>query len=334
MATPSETNPGRGASETRGSVSPTPDPRPPTPAQPSHREGIVEGLRLHWVELGEGPPVLLLHGFPDFWYAWRHQLPALAAAGFRAVAPDLRGYNRSEKPPGVGSYRVGRLAGDMAGLIRALGAERAAVVGHDWGGVVAWHLAMHRPEVVERLAVLNAPHPAAFLRELRTPGQMLRSAYAGFFQLPWLPEAVLRAGNFALLRRALRAETTRADAFPDGELARYVEAWSQPGALSAMLAYYRAAGRGGLRRQGRRARPVRAPTLLLWGERDPHLRVELTEGLEPWVRELRVERIAEAGHWVMIDAHAHVNRRLVEFLRGGSTPITRRTVSAGSDIAS
>src|SRR5438874_5615782 len=127
----------------------------------THREAVVNGVRLHWVEAGDGPPVLLLHGFPEFWYAWRHQLPALARAGFRAVAPDLRGYNESDKPHGVRNYHLDLLAADVAGLIAHLGGGRACVVGHDWGGVVAWRLAMLRPAVVERLAILNAPHPAA-----------------------------------------------------------------------------------------------------------------------------------------------------------------------------
>src|SRR5947209_3152164 len=131
----------------------------------THREVAVNGVRLHYVEAGDGPPVVLLHGFPEFWYAWRHQLPALAAAGFRAVAPDLRGYNLSDKPPGVENYRVDRLTDDVAGLIRAIGATEAAVVGHDWGGFLAWWVAQRFPGLVHRLAVLNAPHPAIFQRE-------------------------------------------------------------------------------------------------------------------------------------------------------------------------
>src|SRR5262249_33835635 len=154
------------------------------PSEPwAHRHALVGGLRLHYVEAGAGPPVLLLHGFPEFWYSWRHQLPALAGAGFRAWAPDLRGYNESEKPAGVRNYRVRLLVEDVAGLIRHTGAGRATVVGHDWGGVIAWRLAMDRPELVERLVILNAPHPGAFLRELRNPAQWLRSAYVLFFQL-------------------------------------------------------------------------------------------------------------------------------------------------------
>src|SRR5579884_3024966 len=160
----------------------------------THRHASVNGVRLHYVEAGRGPLVVLLHGFPEFWYSWRHQIPALAAAGFRVLAPDLRGYNESDKPPGVAAYGLERVAGDVAALVRHAGERRAAVVGHDWGGGIAWWLAMHRPDVVGRLAVLNAPHPAAFRRELRTPGQLLRSWYVFFFQLPALPEWLFRAG--------------------------------------------------------------------------------------------------------------------------------------------
>lgn len=279
----------------------------------THGEAVANGVRLHYVEMGRGPLIVLLHGFPEFWYAWRHQLPALAAAGFRAVAPDLRGYNLSEKPRGVRAYGMAELVEDVAALVRHLGEERAHVVGHDWGGVVAWFLAMHRPGVVERLAIANAPHPVAFRRELRRPDQMLRSAYAAFFQLPWLPEAVLRAGDFALLMRVFRTEPTRPGAFTEEDLQRYREALARPGALTAMLNYYRAA----LRTRPLPPRTVRAPTLLLWGERDRHLSVRMTEGLDRGVPDLRVERLPAASHWVMADEPETVNRLLTGFLRAG-----------------
>src|SRR3954452_5847731 len=142
-------------------------------------------IDVHFVEVGTGPLVLLLHGFPEFWYSWRHQLPALAAAGFRAVAADLRGYNESSRPCGVGEYRVSKLVDDVAGLIRLFGDERGYVVGHDWGGIIAWRLAALHPELVRKLAILNAPHPAAFRREFkRNPLQWVRSSYTCFFQLP------------------------------------------------------------------------------------------------------------------------------------------------------
>ena len=278
-----------------------------------HRHAIIGGLRLHYVEAGRGPLVLLLHGFPEFWYAWRYQIPALASAGFRVLAPDLRGYNESAKPQGIEAYRLACLASDVAGLTAYAGVGRAHVVGHDWGGIVAWWLAMHQPNVVDRLAILNAPHPAAFLRELRTPGQLLRSWYTFFFQLPALPELIFRAGNYVLLERMLRRQPLRPGAFTDEDIQRYKKALSQPGALTAALNYYRAAFRH-RREDTQGISPVGAPTLLIWGERDRYLGVRLTEGLQGWVSNLRVERLPQASHWVQSDAPEQVNRLLIEFL--------------------
>jgi pimeloyl-ACP methyl ester carboxylesterase len=280
----------------------------------AHRMARVNGVSLHYVEAGSGPLVVLLHGFPEFWYAWRAQIPALEAAGFRVLAPDMRGYNLSDKPPGVEDYRLDKLTADVAGLIRQAGAERAHVVGHDWGGAVAWAVAMHRPEAVGRLAILNAPHPAAYHRELRRSGQFLRSWYVLFFQVPWVPEWLFSAGNFALFERAFRREPLRPGAFTDEDIRRYKEALARPGALTATINYYRAAFRhSGAIQRG--LRPIAAPTLLLWGERDRYLGPRLTEGLEAWVPRLRVERL-HASHWVQRDAPDEVNRLLIDFLGG------------------
>jgi pimeloyl-ACP methyl ester carboxylesterase len=285
----------------------------------SHRTAVVNGVRLHYVEAGDahgGAPVVLLHGFPGFWYCWRNQVPALAAAGRRVVAPDMRGYNTSDKPPRVRDYRVEELAADVAGLARHVSPGRAvSLVGHDWGGVVAWYVAMRHPEVVGRLVVINAPHPAAYLRELRRigSGQLLRSWYTLFFQLPWLPEAMLAQGDFAMLRRMLRTEPVRPDAFTPEDIGQYVRAWSQPGALRAGINYYRAALRHGLRRAARDVRRIDMPTLLIWGERDRYLAGALTRGLEQWVPNLRVERLPRASHWVLQDEPKAVNDLLVDF---------------------
>ena len=281
----------------------------------AHRWVDVHGLRLHCVEAGTGPLVVLLHGFPEFWYAWRHQIPALAAAGYRVVAPDMRGYNTSAKPPGVGNYTIDKLVGDVRGLVRHLGEERATVVGHDWGGAVAWSVPMRHPELVERLVVLNAPHPAAFARELRTPGQLLRSWYIFFFQVPWLPEASFRAANFALLERTLRTDPVRPGAFSDEDVRRYKRALAQPGALTATINYYRAAVRTDPREALREPSPITCPTLLIWGDRDRYLGPALTEGLERWVPAIRVEHIPDASHWVQADPPERVNDLLVSYLR-------------------
>ena len=279
----------------------------------AHHHAVVNGVRLHYVEAGSGPLVLLLHGFPEFWYSWRHQLPALAAAGFRALAPDLRGYNESAKPARVADYRLERLADDVAGLVAHAGERDAVVAGHDWGGGIAWYLPLRHPRLVRRLIVLNAPHPAAFLRELRTPAQLARSWYVFFFQIPGLPEWALRAGNFASLERTLRTEPVRPGAFTEEDIRRYKAALARPGALTAAVNYYRAAFPR-LRRLRRQVRPIAVPTLLVWGERDPYLGLRLTEGLEPWVPNLRLARLRDASHWVQNDAPDEVNRLMLDFL--------------------
>ena len=285
---------------------------PETGAESGWTEGgaRVGDVRLHWIETGAGEPVVLLHGFPEFGYAWRHQLPALAAAGFRAVAPDMRGYNRSDKPGGVRSYRIERLVEDVVGLVKALGAERVHLVGHDWGGVVAWYVAMLHPEVVERLVIINAPHPAVFRREIRKPDQFLRSWYVYFFQLPRIPEWAIRRNDFALLKRIFRYDPVHPGAYTDAEIGRYREAAAQPGALTAMLNYYRA-----FRFPRPAPRPVRASTMLVWGMKDQALSPRNTEGLEEWVPDLRIQRIEDSSHWVMSDVPERASELIAGFLR-------------------
>jgi pimeloyl-ACP methyl ester carboxylesterase len=294
---------------------------PPWPVH--HRYARVNGVRLHYVEAlpqsattvkGQASVCCALHGFPDFWYSWRHQLPALAAAGFHVVAPDLRGYNLSDKPAGVRSYRLEHLTEDVAGLIRQAGADKAVVAGHDWGGAIAWNLAMRLPYLMDRLIILNAPHPAAFMREIRTLNQLRKSWYMFFFQLPLLPELWIRAGNYAVLDRIFRSKPVRPGSFTDEDVERHKEALARPGALTAAINYYRAAFRAGLSNAARSLRRTDVPTLLLWGDKDPYLGMRLTEGLEQWVPKLQVVHIPEAGHWVHIDVAAEVNQRIIDFL--------------------
>jgi len=286
------------------------------PLQHGYAPG-ADGVRLHYVAAGAAgaPPVVLLHGFPEFWYSWRHQLPALASAGFRALALDLRGYNLSGKPPRVADYRLERLADDVRLFIRGVAGGRAHVVGHDWGGVIAWQLAMRHPDVVERLAILNAPHPAAYLREVRRPRQLFRSWYAFFFQLPWLPEAVFRFNDFQSLRQTFRTDPARAGAFTDDDIELYVTAFYRRQTLTAAMNYYRAAFRG-MWRFARDSRPVEAPTLLVWGDGDRYLVPENTLGLEKWVPRLRVERLPNASHWVQHDEPDRVNALLIDWFGG------------------
>jgi epoxide hydrolase 4 len=274
------------------------------------KHGFVHanGLRFHYAEAGSGPLVLLLHGFPEFWYGWRRQIPALAQAGFRVVAPDLRGYNRTDRPRELAQYALPVLVADVIALIAALGESRASMIGHDWGGIIGWYAAMESPSTVERLGILNAPHPAAYERELRRlSSQWLRSVYGLFFQLPLLPEALLRTAGFALLRKVLAA----GPASTATEIERYVECFSMPGALTGPLNYYRAA----LRSPRPPSTPITTPTLVLWGDRDPYLRHTLVTGLDDWVSDLRVQRFADADHWLHHRNADSVNRALIEFLR-------------------
>jgi pimeloyl-ACP methyl ester carboxylesterase len=287
-----------------------------TAAQLSHGDADVGGgVRLHYVEAGEGPLVVLLHGFPEFWYSWRHQIPALAQAGFHVVAPDMRGYDLSDKPQSWRAYDTGLLADDIAGLVRSFGEQRAYVVGHDWGAAVAYAVAMGHPGVVRRLAILNVPHPARMLEGFRTLKQLRKSWYMFFFQIPRLPEHLIGRDDFSFAKRSLRADSK--DAFSDDDLERYVEAWSQPGALTGMINYYRAALRRSPGKALAQMKPIEAQTLVIWGMRDRHLGSELAEPASEWVPNVRVERIPEATHWVQHDAPERVNELLVEFLDDG-----------------
>jgi epoxide hydrolase 4 len=267
----------------------------------------VGEVELHYVEAGHGPLVVLLHGFPEFWYGWRQQIAPLVDAGFRVVAPDLRGYNLSSKPGGFRDYTADKMAADIRGLIGELGAESAMVVGHDWGGTVAWALAANHPEVVERLAILNAAHPRKLNEGLKSPRQLLRSWYFFFFQFPKWPEHHARARSWRFFKRFLR------DARPpytDEELDRYVEAWSQPGAATGMVDYYRAAVRLG----SKPLPPISAPTLVIWGEGDRYLGSKLADPHPDDVPNLdRVERLPDGSHWVHHDEAERVNELLVDF---------------------
>jgi pimeloyl-ACP methyl ester carboxylesterase len=289
----------------------------------AHSYADLGDVRLHYVEAGEGPLVLLLHGFPQFWYQWRHQIPALVEAGFRVVAPDMRGYNLSDKLPGVRAYRVELLARDVERLILACGERTATVVGHDWGAMVAWIVAMRHPERVQRLAILNVPHPARFLEGLLSPMQLLRSSYMFFFQIPRFPEEVIRAGDFALLRSVLGRDPVQPEAFAAEDIERYIEAMAQPGALTATLNYYRAL----LRNPGEtRAllQRVEAPVLVIWGERDRFLSRRLAEPPHLWVPNLvRVKRLPDASHWVAEDRPLEVNTLLLDFLRSPFSTLSR-----------
>ena len=277
------------------------------------REGYAEigDVRLHYVEAGEGPLVVLLHGFPEFWYGWRLQIKPLAAAGFRVVAPDMRGYNLSSRPKGVKAYDTDQLTADIRGLIHERGAESALLVGHDWGGSVAWATAMAYPEVVDRLAILNAAHPRKLSQGLHHPGQLRKSWYFFFFDLPELPEGVVHADRWHFFRHFLRDARP---AYTPEEIDRYIEAWSQPGAATGMINYYRSSVRTSPKKAEAALRPISAPTLVIWGQRDHYLGPELAEPDHDDVPNLdRVERLSDASHWVHHDEAERVNQLLIDF---------------------
>lgn len=264
---------------------------------------------------GTGPDVaLLLHGFPEARISWRHQLGPLAELGWQAVAPDLRGYGDTTRPAERVAYRIDRLVADVAGLFDALGARRRVLIGHDWGAAIAWAFAIQQARPLDGLVVMNVPHPAVFRRVLRRPSrQWLRSWYILFFQLPRLPELALTAGGARAVERAFTGMARNPDAFPPDVLARYRANASQPGAATAMINYYRA-NAGSLARAERPA-PVRVPTLMIWGEHDTALGLELTEGYDGLVDDFTLVRLPEASHWVQQDAPDKVNSVLADWLR-------------------
>lgn len=279
-----------------------------------HRDILTNGIRMHYVTQGEGSLIVLLHGFPEFWYSWRHQIPFLAQLGYKVVAPDLRGYNDTDKPRR--GYEIATLLRDIEGLIKGLGYERAIVVGHDWGGVLMWQFGLRYPHMVERLIGLNAPPPWTFARELRTWKQLRKSWYVYAFQLPVLPELALSREGAEPIAKMLYASAVQKSAFPEDVLERYKEAMSKPGALTAAINYYRSIWRrssiGAV--SGNKGR-IDKPTLLIWGEQDVALDIAMTYGLEEWVPNIEVRRIPDSGHWVQQEKPELVNEWIADFLK-------------------
>lgn len=274
----------------------------------------TNGIRLHVVQAGpkSGIPIILLHGFPEFYYGWRKQIPALVEAGCRVIIPDQRGYNLSDKPKGVRAYGVYTLVEDILGLINALEYEKVNLVGHDWGAVVAWVLANKYPERLQKLGIMNVPHPAVMRRFLlRDFEQMRRSLYVYFFQLPWLPEAGFRATDWRGAERALR-NTSKPGSFTEEDIKKYKEAWSQPGAMTAMLNWYRAVIRymPALPEDPR----IKVPTLMMWGLQDFALSHRMARPSMDYVDEGNLILFPEATHWVHLDAADEVNHYLVDFV--------------------
>ncbi|KAB7741252.1 alpha/beta fold hydrolase [Parvibaculum sedimenti] len=274
----------------------------------------VNDVDIHYAEAGprDAPPVMLLHGFPEFWAGWRAQILALVAAGFRVIAPDQRGYNLSGKPKGVAAYDLDKLAADVVALADHFGISRLKLIGHDWGASVAWWLATTRPDRLERIVVINAPHPALWLKAMREDKQQRRKSwYVQMFRLPWLPEAIMKARNFRGLADGL-VRSSRPGTFHESDVAEYRKAWSQPGALTATVNWYRAL----LKKRMPEALPwIKTPLLLIWGVEDRFGERSGGEASLALCENGRSLFVESATHWVHHEKPALVNASLIEFLR-------------------
>lgn len=275
----------------------------------------TNGVTLHVAEAGpqDGPLLILLHGFPEFWYGWRHQIALLTEAGFHVIVPDQRGYTLSDKPKGWAAYTLDQLAGDVIGLADHYGAERFYLAGHDWGAAVGWWTAQNFPNRVRRFIALSAGHPAAWRAGMESdPEQKRKSRYVKLFALPWLPEALMRARNFKGLADGIRA-TARSDAVSDADLARYRQAWGQPGALTAGLNWYRALLKTPLEAPG--AYRVAVPTLMIWGRQDPFGSLSVAEKSVMLCDQGTLSVFDEATHWTLADEPVRVAQAMLEFFR-------------------
>jgi epoxide hydrolase 4 len=279
-----------------------------------YQQVATNGIQLNVLQDGpDGRPlVILLHGFPEFSYGWRQQIPHLASAGYRVWAPDQRGYNLSDKPRGIAAYRMDALAADVIGLMDAAGVKKACLVGHDWGAAVAWWVAARYPERVERMVVINVPHFSVMQQHLRRGfAQLRKSWYIFFFQLPWIPEALARRRNWSMAAQALQ-QTSRPGTFTADDLVAYRAAWSQPGAYTCMLNWYRAVVQ---KPPAPLDNPrIAAPTLLIWGRQDRFLGVEMAQPSIDLCDDGRLELIEEATHWVQHEEAGRVNALIAGFL--------------------
>jgi pimeloyl-ACP methyl ester carboxylesterase len=275
----------------------------------------TNGVRLHVVLAGppDGPPVILLHGYPEFWWGWNQQIARLARAGFRVIAPDQRGYNASEKPPGIDAYRIELLLDDVLGLIQALGYEQVYLAGHDWGGGLAWYLVLEHPERFRKLVMFNAPHPLAW-EDVRksAPQEHTISWYRTFFQLPVVPELVGRAGNWWLLAKNLR-DTSRAGTFPDTDMDFYKYAWDRDGSMHAMVNWYRASFRYPHEVVGDGV--VRVPTRVVWGMKDRFFESRLGRFSVTHCANASLLEIPDAGHWLLHEEPERTSNQMIEFFR-------------------
>ncbi|MCY4660796.1 MAG: alpha/beta hydrolase [Acidobacteria bacterium] len=284
----------------------------------------ANGLTFEVDACGEGDRLALcLHGFPELAFSWRHQLPLLARLGWRAWAPNLRGYGRTSRPTSVADYAMPHLVADVAGLIDASGARRTLLIGHDWGGAIAWQAARGLRRRIERLIVLNMPHPACFLDGLAGWRQRLRSWYMAAFHVPWLPERILTAGHGWLAAEAMAATASDRSRFPPEVLRVYRDAAARRGAMTAMLNYYRALPLAGPPPDAVAAlrERIEIPTLMIWGEEDFALGRELLYGTRAFVPDLVLRTLPGISHWVQQEAPETVNTLIAAWLTGRPVPV-------------
>ena len=290
-----------------------------------HEYAKLNDIRLHYVTAGEGKLIMFLHGFPEFWYAWRNQLTEFGR-DYQAVAPDMRGYNLSSRPADVEQYRMKYLVEDVRLLAEYLGHKKFILGAHNWGGGAAWALALRHPDYLEKLIIINAPHPAVFERELRdNPAQQKASQYILMHRTPEA-EQIISANNYALFDQTILSPGIKAGYFNEEDRQAYLEAWSQPGALTGGLNYYRAADLGPFTGEGDEAPggsttdpslfTVKVPTLIIWGEKDRYLLTGNLNGLEEFVPDLTVKRIPDGSHWVIHEKPALVNSYIRDFIEG------------------
>jgi len=276
----------------------------------------TNGINLHIAEAGstDGDLLFLLHGFPEFWYGWRNHIGRFAAAGFRVVVPDQRGYNLSDKPKGVAAYDLDRACADIVGLADGFGRGTFNIIGHDWGAAVGWWTATRYADRIERFAALNAPHPAVWSEAMRNnPVQRRKSRYVRFFAIPYLPELLLRQGNFRALSRSFQ-DAIAPDAFTENDLRRYRAAWSQPGAIASMINWYRALLRRPMPPSNQFR--IRVPTLVIWGTQDRFAERELADASARLCDNARIAYLERSTHWVQHDEPERVGDLLLEFLKG------------------
>jgi epoxide hydrolase 4 len=288
----------------------------------THRTIHANGLSFNVAVAGSGDKLALcLHGFPESSFSWRYQMPLLAQLGYQVWAPDLRGYGGTSRPTGIQAYSLDNLRADVAALIEASGAKQTVLIGHDWGALIAWDYAMYGRLPIDRLIIMNVPHPALAEKGLRTLRQLKKSWYIFFFQLPRIPEWTLKRNGYAAIAQAFRGMAVDKSRFPEEVTRVYQESASQPGALTAMLNYYRALLRNLSANRKRGTPPIKVPTLMLWGEVDAALGKELTYGTDRYVGDLTLRYLPNVSHWVQQEAPETVNQMLQAWLTGEPVPL-------------